>query len=616
MAAFIRTAFFLALLAAAGGGGYLIWSVENAHPFLSYNEFIENLEKGEIRELHISGQEATLEDIYNRQFRVYVPDMNHLLPRLLAGGVVVHGSADYSRLWIMMAISVPLLAIMFVWYLASRKNPREESTGFARDKIFFRGKADRQVTFRDVSGIPEVEDELLELVDFLQKPNKYSKLGAIIPKGVLFQGPPGTGKTLLAKAIAGEAGVPFYGISGSDFVEMFVGVGASRVRELFREAKKNTPCIIFIDEIDAVGGHRAGIGSVGGQEERGQTLNALLVEMDGFASDEKVIVIAATNRPDILDPALLRPGRFDRIITILPPDVRGRKAILDVHTRLVKLSPDVDLEKVALGVPGFTGAELASLVNEAALIAGRSEKEVIEQLDFDLAKDRILMGIERRGLVIDEKDKLAMACHEAGHAIIAWVLPGADPLHKITIIPRGVALGHTQQLPDQDKQVHTRDYLCHRMAVLMGGRAAEEILLQQLSTGAEADIRQVTEIATNMVCRWGMSPHVGPLAFFREDSGFLGGQAAQTIVGRATAHLIDREVRALAEEAYQSAREILEREKDFLSRLTDTLLISETLDREEMQIIYECSMKERKSPRPASGPIAESAPPADRDDGQ
>jgi len=595
LTAFVRTAYILFLLALVGGTGFLFWSMEKRLPTLSYNEFIEILEKGEIVEVHLAGNDLTLKDTYDRRFQTYSPDIDSLLPLLLDKNVVVYGSSDHSaRIWNLLTITIPVLLIMVVWYLVSRKNSRAESSAdFAKDKAFLRGHNDRQVTFRDVSGIPEAKDELLEIVDFLQRPKKYSRLGAIIPKGVLFQGPPGTGKTLLAKAIAGEAGVPFFSISGSDFVEMFVGVGASRVRDLFREAKKKTPCIIFIDEIDAVGGHRAGSGSAGGQEERGQTLNALLVEMDGFSSDEKIIVIAATNRPDILDPALLRPGRFDRIITILPPDVKGRRAILDVHARKVTLSDNVDLDEVARGTPGFTGAELASLVNEAALIAGRSEQESIDRRDFEMAKDRILMGIERKGLVINEKDKKTMACHEAGHAIVAWVLPGADPLHKITIIPRGRAMGHTQQLPTQDRHAYSGNYLRNRLAILMGGRVAEEILLKQISTGAEGDIVQVTDIATNMVCKWGMSGKVGPLAYLRGDHGFLGGQAARGNVSEETAQLIDKEVKALVEEGYETALTILEKEKDFLAHLTETLLAAETIDREEMQIIYDCSMKKK-----------------------
>ncbi|MFH7320081.1 ATP-dependent zinc metalloprotease FtsH [Desulfurivibrio sp. D14AmB] len=569
--------------------------MENRLSTLSYNEFVLLLEKDEIREVHLAGNNVTLHDIYDRQFKTYTPDPDGLADRLLAKSVKVYGASDHSdRIWNLLTIAIPVLLIMIVWFMMNRRNTQTESSAdFAKSRAVMSGQADRIITFRDVAGIPEARDELLEIVDFLQKPKKYSRLGAIIPKGVLFLGPPGTGKTLLAKAIAGEAGVPFFSINGSDFVEKFVGVGASRVRDLFREAKKNSPCIVFIDEIDAVGGHRAGAGSAGGQEERGQTLNALLVEMDGFGSHEKVIVIAATNRPDILDPALLRPGRFDRIITILPPDVKGRRAILDVHTRNIKLAPDVNLDDLARVTPGFTGAELASLVNEAALIAGRTEKDVIDQDDLDMAKDRILMGIERKGLVIDEQDKRSMACHEAGHAIVAWILPDTDPLHKISIIPRGKAMGSTQQQPIQDRYAYTDHYLRHRLAIIMGGRAAEEVLLGQISTGAEGDLAQAVELATNMVCKWGMSEKVGPLAYFKANQGFLGGPTAQNNFSEETARLIDSEVRSLVEEGYRCARAILDKERRFLDQLTESLLEAETIDRQEMQIIHDCTQREQ-----------------------
>jgi cell division protease FtsH len=374
---------------------------------------------------------------------------------------------------------------------------------------------------------------------------------------------------------------------------MFVGVGASRVRDMFDQAKKNAPCIIFIDEIDAVGGHRGASGMAGGQEERGQTLNALLVEMDGFDSDDNIIVLAATNRPDILDPALLRPGRFDRIINILPPDIKGREKILQVHTHRTKLDSSVDLEEVARSTPGFTGAELASLVNEAALIAGRQDKNAISQEDFEIAKDRILMGVERKGLVISEQDRRTMAVHEAGHAILARFLPESDPLHKITIIPRGRAMGHTQQMPLQDRHAYNRVYLTSQITTLMGGRAAEEVLLDQRSTGAEQDLQQAIAIAANMVGKWGMSEEVGPLAYFQVSGGFLGEEGASRSHSEHTARLIDDEIRKLLEDGYKAAKSILERETDFLVKLSDTLLEVETLDRDEMEIIYECTVRER-----------------------
>jgi len=396
--------------------------------------------------------------------------------------------------------------------------------------------------------------------------------------------------------------VPFYSMSGSDFVEMFVGVGASRVRDLFREAKQNTPCIIFIDEIDAVGGHRAAGGSSSGQDERGQTLNALLVEMDGFASDETIIILAATNRPDILDPALLRPGRFDRQINILPPDVKGRLEILKVHSRRVPLGKDVDLENIARGTPGFTGAELASLVNEAAIIAGRTNKKNIESTDFEVAKDRILMGIERKGMVINDKDRRTMAYHEAGHAVLARFLPETDPLHKISIIPRGRALGHTQQLPMQDRHSYSREYLLSRITILLGGRAAEEVALDQQTTGAEDDFQQAVQIATRMVCRWGMDSEIGPLSYAREEGGFLGEQMAGGVYSEETARLIDSRVKKLIGECYENAREILTREIDFLRELADMLLLNETLDKEEVEIIFECTARKRTGLQAGAGP--------------
>ena len=603
LVSFIRTAYILFLITLIGGSGFIFWKLEHKVPVLSYNEFIELLENNEIAEVRFRGSTIIVKDKYDRQFSTYSPDISQLTPRLLDRKIRIYGQSDnQSDIWNFLTIVVPILMIMLVWYMMVRRSgEKETSSDFGKGKALTMGHTEKSITFRDVAGIPEAKDELLEIVDFLQRPRKYSQLGAIIPKGILFQGPPGTGKTLLAKAIAGEAGVPFYSISGSDFVEMFVGVGASRVRDLFREAKKNTPCIIFIDEIDAVGGHRAATGQVGGQEERGQTLNALLVEMDGFSSGEKIIVIAATNRPDMLDPALLRPGRFDRMINILPPDVKGRRKILDVHTRKVRLAPSVDLDEVAMATPGFTGAELASLVNEAALIAGRKEKEAIDHRDFEMAQDRILMGIERKGLVISEKDKRTMACHEAGHAIVARSLPDADPLHKITIIPRGKAMGHTQQLPLQDRHAYTLEYLQDRITILMGGRAAEVIMLDQLSTGAEGDLQQAVEIATNMVCKWGMSEKLGPLAYVNADQGFLGNFSSYKNFSERTAELIDREVKDMVERCYKNAQAALEQEKNFLEHLTEVLLKTETLDREEMEIIYECSIRKARDAADESG---------------
>ncbi|RJX23485.1 MAG: ATP-dependent zinc metalloprotease FtsH [Desulfobulbus sp.] len=569
--------------------------MEHKQPPISFNEFLTSLDNNEIAEVHFKGGNIRLRDNFGREFSTYAPDVPALVPRLLEKNVVVRGENDRpSPVWNLLSVVLPVFLVMLAWYfLASRQVSRGNDEEDDKEKNYRFAPSTATITFRDVAGVPEAKEELVEIIDFLQKPKKYSKLGAVIPRGILFQGPPGTGKTLLAKAIAGEAGVPFYSISGSDFVEMFVGVGASRVRDLFREAKKHAPCIIFIDEIDAVGGHRAAGGSSAGQDERGQTLNALLVEMDGFASDETIIILAATNRPDILDPALLRPGRFDRQISILPPDVKGRLEILKVYARKVPLSPDVDLENIARGTPGFTGAELASLVNEAAIIAGRTNKKSIDNNDFDVAKDRILMGIERKGMVINEKDRQTMAFHEAGHAVLTRFLPETDPIHKISIIPRGRALGHTMQLPLQDRHSYSREYLRSRITIFLGGRVAEEIALNQQTTGAEDDFQQAIDIATKMVCKWGMDSEIGPMAYACDVGGFLGEQVKSTNYSEETARLIDREVKKLIEECYAEAREILKREMDFLRHLAEMLLINETLDHEEMEIIYTCTAKKR-----------------------
>ncbi len=604
MVVFVRTLYILTVAAIIGGSVALFWHLESRLPVISYNEFLMSLENNEIVEVHLRGSAIMLTDTYGRQSTTYAPDVAGLLPRLIEKNVTVYGKSDSpSPFWNVLSLTVPVLLIMVAWYFLARKQAQDEdSSDFAKDRVRSFAKGGKNITFRDVAGVPEAKEELVEVIDFLQKPRKYSKLGAIIPRGILFQGPPGTGKTLLARAIAGEAGVPFFSISGSDFVEMFVGVGASRVRDLFREAKKSSPCIIFIDEIDAVGGHRGAAGAVGGQDERGQTLNALLVEMDGFAMDETVIVLAATNRPDILDPALLRPGRFDRQISILPPDVKGRQKILEVHAKKVALAEGVDLEKVARSTPGFTGAELASLVNEAALIAGRARKKEIDLDDFETAKDRILMGVERKGLVISEKDRKTMAIHEAGHAILAKFLPEADPLHKITIIPRGKAMGHTQQLPLSDRHAYTKEYLRSRVIILMGGRAAEEIALHQQTTGAEDDFQQAIEIATKMVCKWGMDEAIGPLAYARDDGGFLGEHMTHASYSEETARCIDREVKKLVDECHGEAVAILKREEDFLLHLAEMLLKNETLDNEELEIVYECTLRKRQKKAHGAAP--------------
>jgi cell division protease FtsH len=594
---FIRTIFTLMALLVVGGAATVFWNIENRLPAISYNEFLTILEKDEVTEVHLQGNEIALKDTFGREFATYSPDIPALLPKLLEKGVVISGGSDNSsRIWRLAELAVPVMLILLVWYSLLRQQTSEYNDTEDKDKHarFAPQAMNKQVTFRDVAGVPEAKEELLEVIDFLQRPKKYSRLGAVIPRGILFQGPPGTGKTLIARAIGGEAGVPFFSISGSDFVEMFVGVGASRVRELFKEAKKHSPCIVFIDEIDAVGGRRSAGNIAGGQDERGQTLNALLVEMDGFSTDDTIIILAATNRPDILDPALLRPGRFDRQINILPPDVKGRLQILQVYAQKMTLSDSVNLEKVARSTPGFTGAELASLMNEAALIAGRKGDSAIRPEHFEIAKDRILMGVERKGLVISDKDRKTMAYHEAGHAILAKFLPETDPIHKITIIPRGKALGHTQQLPLTDRHAYTKEYLLSRITILMGGRVSEEICLNQQTTGAEDDFRQAVELATKMVCQWGMTDNIGPLSYVRDDGAFLGEQLSRNAYSEETGQIIDREVKRLVESCYREARKILTAEQDFLIYLADMLLVNETLDHEEMEIIYECTSKKRR----------------------
>lgn len=592
MTKLVYTLFLIAVLGIIGFATALFWKLENTRPPLKYNDFLSNLENSEIAEVHLKGGNISLTDIYGREFSTFSPDVDTLMGKLVQKKVAIITEDDRpSPFGNFFAVTLPISIILIGGLLVMRNQQRksEEEPEFAKNKAIHFDKNNKPITFDDVAGIPEAKEELKEIVNFLKEPKKFSRLGASLPKGVLLQGLPGTGKTLLAKAIAGEAGVPFYSFSGSDFVEMFVGVGASRVRDLFREAKKNAPCIVFIDEIDAVGAHRSGAGSVGGQDERGQTLNALLVEMDGFGRDDTIIVLAATNRPDILDPALRRPGRFDRQITILPPDVKGRLKIIQVHSKRLIISENVDLAEVARNTPGFTGAELANLVNEAALIAARENKEAIEADDFNEAKDRILIGIERKGFVISKDDRRTMAYHEAGHAIVARHLPEADPIQKISIIPRGRAMGHTLQQNLTDRQAHTKEYLQTRIAILMGGRAAEKIGLNQQTTGAEDDLLRATQIATKMVCQWGMNEVIGPLAYAKSEEGFLGDQANSLIYSEITARHIDMEVRKLVEDCSQKAHAILLQEKPFLRHLAETLLQTETLDREEMEIIFECS---------------------------
>ena len=501
-------------------------------------------------------------------------------------GVKIDVKPPDTNSWLAIVLQwVPMLLFIGVWIFFMRQmqggGAKALSFGKARARLI--SEKQNKVTFQDVAGVDEAKEELREIIEFLKDPPKFQKLGGKIPKGVLLVGPPGTGKTLLAKAIAGEANVPFFSISGSDFVEMFVGVGASRVRDLFEQGKKHAPCIIFMDEIDAVGRHR-GAGLGGGHDEREQTLNQLLVEMDGFETNEGVILIAATNRPDVLDPALLRPGRFDRQVVVARPDVKGREEILKVHSRRIPLAPKVDLKVLARGTPGFSGADLANLVNEAALLAARQDKKVVEMIDFENAKDKVLMGVERRSMIISETEKKTIAYHEAGHALVADLLPGADPLHKVTIIPRGRALGLTQQLPADDKYNYSRDYLVNRITILLGGRAAEEIVFQQQTTGAGDDLEKATEMARKMVCEWGMSDKMGPLTFGKgEEHIFLGREVARPKdFSEETAVLIDSEIKRIVIECATRARHMIETNLEKLHALARALLERESLDGEEI----------------------------------
>jgi len=582
----------------------MLWFMEHRHPSQDYSELIERLNNDQIAALEFTGNRVAFTDSEKHTFVTTVPDVSIFLERVQGKNIRVIVREDRFTIIYMTAISVFIVAlVLIVWWSLRHKNEEDESS-FASDKLVGQGPADLKLSFDDIAGIPEAKEELEEIVSFLKSPDNFRKIGATIPRGILLQGPPGTGKTLLAKAVAGEAGVPFYSFSGSDFVEMFVGVGASRVRDLFKEAKKHSPCIVFIDEIDAVGASRSGGASAGGQEERGQTLNALLVEMDGFATDDPIVVLAATNRPDILDSALKRPGRFDRQINILAPDVKGRKKILEVHGQGVRLDPEVDFEQLAKATPGFTGAELANLVNEAALMAARLGKDRIVNADFEKARDRILMGVERKGMVMSDHDRSVLAYHEAGHGILANKLPDSDPLHKITIVPRGMALGQTQQVAVSDHPAYSRQYLISKIIVLMGGRAAEELVFQQQTTGAQGDLLTATQIATDMTCKWGMSPKLGPQAFSIDSGGFIEGAGGRLPMGHDTARYIDQEVSALLAECYDKAIQILKREQCLLKNLAEILLQVETLDGEEFDIIVKCSMKKEAAAMEEPGTCA------------
>ena len=564
-------------------------------PAQCYTDFIKDIDNDNVKEVEMTGHMLEVTTGEGKKYETVAPDSASVLPRIEQNGIQLTVNRDYSIfVWITLLFIVAAILAHFGWRAflnIQRQNQTTETEEFGNKKIISFSTENR-VTFDDVAGISEAKVELEEIISFLKDPTPYQHIGALIPKGVLLQGPPGTGKTLLAKAIAGESGVPFYSISGSDFVETFVGVGASRVRDLFEAARKNAPCIVFIDEIDAVGANRSNAMSAGGQDERGQTLNALLVEMDGFGTDDTILLLAATNRPDILDPALLRPGRFDRQVTILAPDVNGRKKILEVHIRKVALAKEVDITDIARATPGFTGAELANLVNEAALLAVRKGRNSVTLEDFDAARDRILLGIERKGMVLSDDDRKALAYHEAGHAILAHILPQADPLQKVTIIPRGSALGQTQQLPLADQHAYSREKLYTRITILMGGRAAEEIIYNTRSTGAQEDLMAATDLAVAMVCKWGMADNLPPRAYMKESGGFLGGAANRMLGSEDVEREIDREINAVLEDCYESAVKALKEQRVFLDSIAEILLTNETLDKEEVEIIFDCSIQQ------------------------
>ncbi len=554
------------------------------------------VQSGNLKQLTVKQNETVAIDINNQEYRINLtnePAKNDVLKaaREMVNGkprvAKVEEESSSSYIWPMLITWAPLLFIIAIWIFMLRQmqSGGNKALSFGKSRAKLLNNQQKRVTFKDVAGVEEAKEELQEIIEFLKEPQKFQKLGGRIPKGVLMMGPPGTGKTLLARAIAGEANVPFFSISGSDFVEMFVGVGASRVRDLFEQGKKNAPCIIFIDEIDAVGRHR-GAGLGGGHDEREQTLNQLLVEMDGFESNDGVILIASTNRPDVLDPALLRPGRFDRRVVVSRPDVRGREGILKVHTRKIPLGEDVDISVIARGTPGFTGADLANLVNEAALNAARYNKKLVAMGDFELAKDKVLMGAERKSMVISNEEKRVTAYHEAGHTLVGLKVPNADPVHKVTIIPRGMALGVTQQLPEGDRHNYSQEYLLGQIAILMGGRIAEDIFLGSITTGASNDIERATELARAMVCEYGMSD-MGPLTFGKkEEQIFLGREIAQhRDFSEDTAIKIDQQVKKIVTAQFERAKAIIEENRDTMIRLAECLLERESLDGVEIRRI-------------------------------
>ncbi|MBI2359849.1 MAG: ATP-dependent metallopeptidase FtsH/Yme1/Tma family protein [Deltaproteobacteria bacterium] len=584
----------LALLLVLGLIFLLLFNVFNKQhgrePEVAFSEFLSAVDKGDVQEVTIQGHNIQGKYKSGERFRTFAPNDPDLVKTLREKKIKIAAKPEDESPWYMVLLVnwFPMLLLIGVWIFFMRQmqvgGGKAMSFGKSRAKLLTENQ--HRVTFSDVAGVDEAKEDLQEIIAFLKDPKKFTKLGGRIPKGCLLVGPPGTGKTLLARAIAGEAGVPFFSISGSDFVEMFVGVGASRVRDLFVQGKKSAPCIIFIDEIDAVGRHR-GAGLGGGHDEREQTLNALLVEMDGFEANEGVILIAATNRPDVLDPALLRPGRFDRRVIVPRPDVKGREGLLRVHTRKVPVAPDVEITVLARGTPGFAGADLENLVNEAALLAARSGKDKVDMHDFEVAKDKVLMGSERKSMIISDEEKRNTAYHEAGHALVAKLLPGADPVHKVTIIPRGMALGLTQQLPIDEKHTYPKEYLLDNLTILFGGRVAEELVLSHMTTGAGNDIEKATELAHRMVCEWGMSDKLGPMTFGKkEEQIFLGRDfTQQQDYSESTAVEIDAEVRRIVLECYLRAKNLLSSNLELLHKIAQKLLEKEVLDGSEIEAL-------------------------------
>jgi cell division protease FtsH len=574
----------------------VIWQVVRSqsgpHPAEpSFTDFMDAVNKDAVQDVTITGTDVTGTKKDGSKFKTTIPanypDLYKILQDKNVKTTIKDNSNSNWTTWLINGLPLLLLLGLWIFFLRQMQSGGNKALSFGKSRARLLSSQQKKVTFKDVAGVDEAKEELHEIIEFLREPQKFQKLGGRIPKGVLLVGPPGTGKTLLARGIAGEANVPFFSISGSDFVEMFVGVGASRVRDLFEQGKKNAPCIIFIDEIDAVGRHR-GAGLGGGHDEREQTLNQLLVEMDGFESNEGVILIAATNRPDVLDPALLRPGRFDRRVVVPLPDVGGREGILRVHCKKIPLAEDVNLSILARGTPGFSGADLANLVNEAALLAARQNRKQVVMQDFEVSKDKVLMGKERRSLILSDEEKKITAFHEAGHALVAMMVPFADPLHKVTIIPRGMALGVTMQLPLDDRHNYSRDYLESRLAIMMGGRVAEELFLNGITTGASNDIEQATEVARRMVCEFGMSD-LGPLAYGKNQQEiFLGRDlATQRDFSEDTAIKIDQEVKRFVMTAFQRAKDIISSNRDGLTRIAEALLEREVLDASEVKLLLE-----------------------------